>query len=80
MNIREALIEARLARGMTQQEVAERAGMPVSSVGRIECGEDELNIKLTTLERIASALGARLVLQPKGKPKALRPGVKKCAP
>lgn len=41
--------------GMLQRELAERAGVPVKTVGRIERGE--VDVRLGTLKKIADALG-----------------------
>ena len=47
--------EMRLASGLTQQEVADRAGITQNAVFRIEGGET--NPQLATLQQISSALG-----------------------
>lgn len=46
--------------GLSQRELAERAGMSTSQIARIERGRHDVNIE--TLRRIARALGKRLVL------------------
>lgn len=51
----------RLSRGMTQVELAERAGMNQAYIARIESGEREI-CKITMLsgKRIADALGCKM--------------------
>ncbi|MBA4391819.1 MAG: transcriptional regulator [Syntrophus sp. (in: bacteria)] len=63
-----SIIEQRLKKKMTQVEVAEKAGMPQSTISRIE-GLTHGLPKLATLQKIADALDARIVitLQPKKK-------------
>lgn len=55
-------IEARKRAGLTQQEVAERASVPQSSISRFESGTG--NVSQPALERIAVALGAMVRLVP----------------
>ena len=43
-NFRRAVTEARLARGLTQQEVASRLGKPQSFVSKYESGERRLDV------------------------------------
>lgn len=51
----------RLVRGLTQQEVADRAHMTVSQLQRIEYGERKIeNLSLKTAISLASALGVRV--------------------
>lgn len=50
--------EARLAAGLSQQELADQAGVSRPSVARVESGED---MSTATLAKITGALG--LVLQ-----------------
>jgi predicted transcriptional regulator len=61
-----SIIEQRLKKKMTQEEVARKTGMPQSTIARIE-GLTHGLPKLSTLKKIADALDARLVvkLQPK---------------
>jgi len=49
--------------GLTQQQVAERAGVRQAEISRIERGK--ANPTQTTLEKIAAALDAQLVLVPR---------------
>ena len=40
-----------------QKDLAEHAGLPIRTIGRIERGE--VDVRLSTLSRIAKALGSR---------------------
>ena len=57
-----ALIQARLAAGLTQQELAERLGKSQSVVARLESGKHPP--RLDTLIAVANALGARFSIAP----------------
>jgi len=61
-----SIIEHRARKKMTQDEMAEKAGIPQSTVSRIERLTHGLP-KLATLKKIAEALDAKLVvkLEPK---------------
>jgi DNA-binding Xre family transcriptional regulator len=51
----------RLSRGLTQTELAKRAGMTQSNIGRIENGERDMSgITMGVGYRIAKALGCRM--------------------
>lgn len=50
----------RVARKMTQEEVAEKASMPQSVIARLESGEH--SVSLDTLNRVAHALGKEVEL------------------
>lgn len=52
------LARLRILRGLTQQEMADRAGMTQSIVARVESGR--ANPSLSTLERLAEALGGHV--------------------
>jgi DNA-binding XRE family transcriptional regulator len=52
--------DARTAMGLTQQELARRAGVPQADISRIERGAG--NPTEVTLQRLARALGRQLVL------------------
>jgi transcriptional regulator with XRE-family HTH domain len=57
----------RAAKGISQQQLAERADLNIRNVQRIEAGE--INVILATAIRIAEALGCRLEkLLPEGNP------------
>lgn len=53
-----ALAAKRVALGLSQTEVAARMGTSQSAVARLESGEADL--RLSTLERYAAAIGQRL--------------------
>jgi transcriptional regulator with XRE-family HTH domain len=55
-----ALREARQAAGISQRELAVRAGMPQSTVARIESGV--VSPRLDTFERLLGLCGFRLAL------------------
>ena len=57
-----SIIRQRLKKHMTQTELARKAGMPQSTIARIE-GLTHGTPKLTTLERIAKALDLQLVVK-----------------
>ena len=57
-----SIIEQRIKRNMTQEEVARKAGMPQSAASRIE-GLTHGLPKLSTLKKIADALDAELVVK-----------------
>ena len=61
-----SIIEQRLRKKMTQGEIAQKAGIPQSTVSRVE-GLTHGLPKLSTLKKIANALDAKLIikLQPK---------------
>lgn len=58
--LRAALVLARLARGWTQGQVGERAGMSQATVSRIE--QSAYDPTVSGLQRYARAVGLRLVL------------------
>jgi len=57
-----SIIEQRLKKKMTQEEVAKKAGMPQSTISRIE-GLTHGLPKLSTLKKIANALDAKIVIK-----------------
>jgi predicted transcriptional regulator len=57
-SLTEALVTRRLELGLSQTEVAARMGTSQSAVARLEAGDNDL--RLSTLERYASALEARI--------------------
>ncbi len=57
-----SIIEQRLKKKMTQEEVARKAGMPQSTISRIE-GLTHGLPKISTLKKIANALGAKVVVR-----------------
>ena len=61
-----SMIEQRLKKKMTQEDVAKKTGMPQSTISRIE-GLTHGLPKLLTLKKIADALDAKLVIKMEGK-------------
>ena len=57
------LIKARKAMGMSQKELAQRCGLPQSTVGRIEAGLVSPN--MLTLAKIAEVLQMEIAVRPK---------------
>ena len=55
------LTETRIARGMTQTELAEKAGLKQSALSRLENGRIPPNI--TTVLAVVKALGMRVTLE-----------------
>lgn len=55
-----SLIEARLKQKLTQQELAEKAGVTQNTITRLESGTT--NPTVATLNRVANALGKELRL------------------
>lgn len=51
-----AMLKAREAAGLTQRELAEKSGIPQSTIARIERGA---NTSIVTMVKIANALGVR---------------------
>lgn len=58
MNIGDKIRQARLARGMTQEELGDLLGVQKSAVAKYENGR-VINIKRSTLEKISNILGIR---------------------
>lgn len=54
--VAERILQLRLAKKMTQEQLAERADIDASVISRIERGSRS-NIRLDTLEKIVTALG-----------------------
>jgi transcriptional regulator with XRE-family HTH domain len=55
------LIDLRLARGLTQKEVAERAGTTQSVISRLESGGQEPTLRF--LRKVVEAVGGELNIQ-----------------
>src|SRR5574343_209081 len=62
LNIVEVLEQSRKTQGLTQDDLAKRAGTSRITVGRVEAGFDP---KLSTVYEMARALGLELTLVPK---------------
>lgn len=56
--VMQAIIEARIAQGLTQQKLAELTGITQADISRLERGNG--NPSLKTIQRIADALGKRV--------------------
>jgi HTH-type transcriptional regulator/antitoxin HipB len=56
--IGEEVRRLRMERGLSQQELAQRMGLPQSVIARLEAGGVEP--RLSTLDRVAQALGVQL--------------------
>lgn len=54
-SISNRIYELRLSKNLTQESLADKAGMDVNALGRIERGQNS-NIKVETLEKIINAL------------------------
>lgn len=63
-----SIIEQRIKKKMTQEDVAKKTGMPQSTISRIE-GLTHGLPKLSTLKKIANALDSKIIikLEPKGR-------------
>ena len=57
------LREARRRAGLTQRDLAERAGLPQSTIGRIEAGS--IDPRASTLRRLLRACGSDLETAPR---------------
>ncbi len=55
-----ALLDARVKDGLTQKEIARRAGTTQSAIARFEAGE--VNPTLDFLSRVSSAVGMKLTV------------------
>jgi transcriptional regulator with XRE-family HTH domain len=53
------LREIRIKKGMSQEELANTAEIPINQVGRIERGE--INTTLVTIKALADSLGINLI-------------------
>jgi len=58
MNLRKKILLLRLDKGLSQEELAARAGMRQSVISRIENGESEPRIE--TVNKIAKALNRKV--------------------
>lgn len=59
--VRCAIIEARIATGLTQQQLAEATGMNQRSISRIEMGNTNPTVR--TLGRLAKGFGKKLEIK-----------------
>lgn len=65
MTILDRILILAKAQGITQRELAEKAGIPAKSLSRLKGGN---SVKAETLELVANAIGLELALKPKSKP------------
>lgn len=56
----QSMIEARLAKKLTQEQLAARAGVPQTTIARLESGTN--NSTVATISRVAKVLGKELRL------------------
>jgi HTH-type transcriptional regulator/antitoxin HipB len=68
MNLAQDLAVRRDQRGLTQVELAQRAGVTQAMLSKLEAGKAR-NLELRTIVKIAAALGARvkITLEPMGR-------------
>lgn len=57
------LIEARMKKGLTQEELAKKIGTKQSAIARVESGN--ANPSINFLQEMAKAIGSRLTIQVK---------------
>lgn len=57
-----AIMDARIKKGMTQAEIAKRAGTTQSAIARFESGRTKPTLDFAS--RVLRAVGARLVVRP----------------
>ncbi len=55
------LIEARVKKGLTQEELAEKIGTKQSAIARVESGN--INPTIGFLEKFTQAIGTKLIIQ-----------------
>lgn len=60
-SIKQAMIDARNAGGLTQKELSERSGIAQGDISRLENGNG--NPSLRTLQRLAAAMGKKLKIE-----------------
>jgi transcriptional regulator with XRE-family HTH domain len=58
LDVKRALIEARMANGWTQKDLADRCGMRQSNISRLESGATSPTLR--TLQQLAQGLGKRI--------------------
>lgn len=56
-----SLIEARLKKGLTQEELAVKIGTKQSAIARVESGKGNPSLKF--LEKMVAGIGSKLVIQ-----------------
>lgn len=55
------LIDARLKKGLTQKQLAEKIGTKQSAIARVESGD--ANISIAFLEKVTKALDSQLIIK-----------------
>lgn len=60
MSLGNQIKDARIAHGLTQTELAVKAGVSRPTVARVEAGDD---VSTATLEKVAAALGLAIELR-----------------
>lgn len=55
------LIETRIKKGLTQEELAKKMGTKQSAIARVESGS--VNPTIGFLEKLVAAIGSRLIIQ-----------------
>lgn len=60
IDVRQDLIALREARGLTQVQLAELVGVTQPMIAKIESQKGTRDVKLSTLVKVAAALGARV--------------------
>lgn len=55
------LIEARIKKGLTQEDLAKKLGTKQSAIARLESGN--VNPSISFLEKLTQALGSKLIIQ-----------------
>ncbi|MCG8619861.1 MAG: helix-turn-helix domain-containing protein [Desulfobacterales bacterium] len=58
--LRKKMIEMRVAKGLTQAEIARKMGTNKSNISRLECGENVSYPTFATISKYAHALGYRV--------------------
>lgn len=73
MTAADLLAEVRARSGLSRSALARRAGVPTSTVSRIESGK--VDVTITMLERLVGASGRRLVLRADDEPRVALAGL-----
>lgn len=59
--VKQAILEARVQKGLTQKQLSEMTGISQADISRLERGTANPSVK--TLQRIAYALGRKVLIQ-----------------
>lgn len=60
-SIKQAMIDARNSKGLTQKELSERSGIAQGDISKLENGNANPSVK--TLQRLAEAMGKKLKIE-----------------